>query len=342
MVCLSVVNNIINIQHGICRDYANRPLSRSSISDSSQGQTGPSMAYLKTLFYGCVLCLVLLSMGCSSPDDTIMPTLTTERTDSHTQIVPTVSTQPDNPVNFPGSQDGKIPLRDFIITGFSSDCRPPCWYDLRPGETGTEDIQRFFDEVVNFQGSVDFWSEHTSVTVNPPLYLVPISGKISTGYQWNDPITKDHIAVAMYLDEAAQRLDGIVMIWGSRSASYADFSPGDLFQELGLPDHLLVGTTQTPELAIVYDDGLVFFTFGSIEGDFCIGEPQFTHDFHSATLILTYPLSKRLDELSALERQYFGRFIVEMESIETVTDFTVETLTQSILNGENVCLEIQH
>jgi hypothetical protein len=249
---------------------------------------------------------------------------------------------PTPTISFPEEQDGHIPLNQILFNGFNDECAVPCWYGLKIGESDQEDVQSLFDNVFGFNGTIDFWAPHDGVAVNFRMFLNPIEGMLGTGYQWADRDTEDNIGIGAFVDEQTKTLQGIVIIWGGRTSGFADVTPSDLFERLGTPSSILVDATPR-EALFIFDVGIAFHFFVFPDKELCFGEDKFDEVFEIGTLVITSSLENRLNNLSALETHYFGRFITNdnLRPVEEVTNMTPEMITQSVLNGEDNCLNSQ-
>lgn len=197
----------------------------------------------------------------SQPPATLTVTKTAKPTDSENILYfPSPTLGPTPTIVFDSGPEIPLPLlNDPLFFGQTPDCQLPCWNNLRAGSSNLSDIQRMFDEVFEFHGTINFLSDQA---IRGQILVSEYPHTQTVGYSW----TMNHgdyvVALELVIDES-RNLQGIEI-----RNSLDSYSPYELIKVLGKPDAVWVsiasGTEETGQkfanigLLMAYRTGLLF------------------------------------------------------------------------------------
>jgi hypothetical protein len=148
-----------------------------------------------------------------APSTTPNPVITPLPSVTYTLIPETHTSTPQNPeypetlTAFPTPDFPSSTIVDsiFFLPQDTSDCQPPCWQNLRVGESTKADIQSVFDNVFGFDGTRNFFEDATQLA---PVWLSEVPGMQTDGYDWITP-DGDMFIIATVIDSNTNILQGI-------------------------------------------------------------------------------------------------------------------------------------
>ena len=268
-----------------------------------------------------------------SPSAALIPSPTITPTD-----VPTLSTNrlPDSVEN------------EFFFGGNSPECQLPCWNGLIIGESGQENIQAVFDEVLGVNGMVDLFAE-------PPASYVPDAyapeGFDIVGYRWSNRVSLDYLEILLYVEEESHILRGMSFDWGTSGLFDPHISLGTILRELGPPSQLLMDLSMTEaayyegfDITVVYEEeGIAFFLYAGLDVDVETGLADYClEDEFDTRAFITEPVQSGFRDMTPPQESMLG-FISgndRLEPSEGVIGLTAEELTALAMQEEDPCATI--
>lgn len=246
-------------------------------------------------------------------------------------------------------------LQEDVLFGQSivPDCELPCWYGLRVGESKKSEIQEFFNNILGFNGTRDFFSG----TELPVLGEDLPEGYSGTGYTWHavpDPeqVGSGSISVRTYFEDQSYILGGIDLTFEFTPFA-RNITPQRVLRELGVPTGMYVSVSD-PErsvdgwtsLTIVYSDGYVF-EYQAVYtplGDLVSGYKLCLDDYHwnivyNAISMSVY-LYEPFDEFPSLVTSQTPG-LASVEDLLSASDFyntSLEEITRLAEGNGQICL----
>lgn len=309
---------------------------------------------MKRVAISTVLAVFILGMffltRCTSLRDTLSFTLTQSHTPTATQIpTETATISPTNtatqtitrsPTNTPtplptfSPKDSQIKFAEWLQG--SEECRMPCWAGITPGETTWEEARWMIESVLRVSGIVE---NHE--------YL----GDVFSGFSWGFPYAyHEHVVYGEILEENS---DTVTYISARIGTSEYQMPIDQIFLEYGLPEKILIRAAYYP--IDDYADHWIILSYPNYnfvirymrlawrhgEGFWSCGGVNYTD------LRIDYELDPVWDD-NAILTMIGERYLTEsgyelfprVDSLEDVTEFTIESFVELFLKDSSACFEI--
>ena len=316
-----------------------------------------------------LLILVLLIAGCrpasaptltSPPPPTVTPRPTfTQRATPTSTVTPTTNPSPTpepTPIPTPGVPPTRVPLEatrlnQDIFFGESAvaNCELPCWNGLTVGQSGEDDIEAFFKNVIGLD------EPPRAVEISPSDILDLPDTYSRRTYEWmplydSEDEEGGDFGLTLYYYRSPATLAGIRI-----NSMYGPFdrgmTPQRVLRELGTPSDIHMSVSD-PErsidgftsLYILYSEGYIFryltyITFNLVDGgvQFCLDDYHWNNDYDLYT-VSAYIVEPFTEIPPFIQAFYHGGFTFEeSNTMSAIFGVSLEEVTDMVTENDWAC-----